>query len=181
MGLVFLSDTAGQLDVIVQLFTDTFAASEGADEGALIGDLSRNLMQTTPENDLFVFLAHRDHTLVAAIIFSRLTYKADDRSVFVLGPVAVATDQQGQGIGQAILQHGLGKLTQAGVDVAVTYGDPTYYSKVGFEPVSQDAVAAPFDLQYPQGWLAQSLTGGPLSTLAGPCTCVPAFDDPAFW
>ena len=71
------------------------------------------------------------------IVFSRLRYEQDNRTVFVLAPVAVATDQQGKGIGQRLLIHGLASLRSAGVDIVMTYGDPNYYAKVGFVPISE--------------------------------------------
>lgn len=166
---------------IIDLFHTTFTASGGADEGSLIGDLARNLLGGTAEEDLFVFTVHSDRRIVGGIIFSRLTYDQDDRVVFVLGPVAVATDRQGKGIGQRLLIHGLKVLRRAGVDIAVTYGDPNYYSKVGFAPISESFAQAPFKLKYPHGWLGQSLTDEEMTPLKGPSACVTALDNPAFW
>jgi predicted N-acetyltransferase YhbS len=166
---------------ISDLFAATFTASEGTDEGALIGQLARRLMEETPAQDLRAFTAWKRGELVGAILFSRLIYKGDKRTVFVLGPVAVATDRQNQGFGQRLISHGIEVLRQEGVELAVTYGDPSFYRRVGFEVISQDDVPAPFSLQQPEGWLGQSLNGAPLTPLKGPSRCVPAFNDPAFW
>jgi putative acetyltransferase len=166
---------------IGDLFTATFTASEGTDEGALIGQLARRLMAETPAQDLRVFTAWKRGELVGAILFSRLIYTGDTRSVFVLGPVAVATHRQNQGIGQRLISHGIAVLRQEGVELAVTYGDPSFYRRVGFKAISQDDVPAPFPLQHPEGWLGQSLNNAPLTPLKGPSRCVPAFNDPAFW
>ncbi len=171
----------GREQEIVALCSSTFAASEGAEEGELIGKLVNDLLTSTPEQDLFVFCAVTTGEIVGAIVFSRLTYDQDDRSVFVLGPVAVATNEQGKGVGQSLLRHGLQKIGAAGVDVAVTYGDPGYYSKVGFQPISESFAQAPFSLQYPHGWQAQSLNGTDLEPIPGECVCVPAFNDPVYW
>jgi predicted N-acetyltransferase YhbS len=177
----FTTGFAGREGAIADLVAASFAASEGAAEGALIGDLARNLIAGTAERDLFVFTADERGEILGAIIFSRLTYDGDDRTVFVLGPVAVATGRQGQGIGQKLLAHGLAALRAAGVDVAVTYGDPAYYGKVGFRPITQSFAAAPMPLTQPHGWLAQSLTGAALTPLKGRASCVAALNDPAFW
>jgi putative acetyltransferase len=98
-----------------------------------------------------------------------------------MAPVAVATERQGQGIGQRLIAHGLDTLRQEGVDIAVTYGDPAFYGRVGFNPVSEADLPAPQPLNQPQGWIAQSLTDAPLTPLRGPARCVAAFDDPALW
>jgi putative acetyltransferase len=66
----------------------------------------RNLLAGTAEKDLFVFTAEEDGAIIGGIVFSRLSYAQDDRSLFVLAPVAVATDRQGKGIGQKLLTHG---------------------------------------------------------------------------
>jgi len=166
---------------IAALFEAAFTASEGADEGALIGKLAADLFAMTPEGDLFAFTARDDGGLAGCIFFSRLRYPQDERTVFVLAPVAVATDRQGRGIGQALLRFGLEAMREAGVDVAITYGDPAYYGKVGFQPITEEEARAPFQLQMPQGWLGQSLTDLPLTPLQGPAQCVAALDAPEYW
>ena len=177
----FSTDYETRADAIAALFRATFTASEGAEEGALIGDLARRLMADTPPADLRVFTAWEDGALVGGIILSRLTYEGDRRTGFILAPVAVATDRQGRGIGQRLIAHGLDALRQEGVDIAVTYGDPAFYGRVGFMPVTQTDVPAPFALQHPEGWLGQSLTAASFLPLGGPACCVPALDDPVFW
>jgi predicted N-acetyltransferase YhbS len=166
---------------IARLFERTFTASEGAEEGALIGGLARDQMARTADGDIHVVTASDGGTLVGGAIFTRLNYENDTRSVFILGPVAIAPDRQGEGIGQALLTHGLDTLRTAGIDVALTYGDPGFYSRVGFAPITETDVPAPFPLQHPEGWLGQSLTGAALAPLRGPARCVEAFDDPVFW
>src|SRR6056297_3379667 len=161
----------GRQTEIADLFATTFAASEGAEEGAAIGELARNLMARTPALDLDVFTAEEDGRVTGAILFSRLAYPEDARAVFVLGPVAVATDRQGQGIGKKLIRHGLQRLAAKGVDVALTYGDPRYYTRVGFASIREADIPAPFPLSHPEGWLGQSLTGAALSPLKGPATC----------
>lgn len=164
-----------------ELFRSVFAASEGVEEGALIGDLARRLLTDTPTADLHAFAAQDGSALLGVILFSRLVFDGDERSVFVMGPVAVASPAQGRGVGQALIRHGLATLAAAGVDVALTYGDPAYYSRVGFAPITEADVPAPFPLRFPEGWLGQSLTSARLTPITGPSRCVPAFDDPAFW
>jgi len=177
----FSTDYETYADAITQLFASTFTASEGAGEGALISALARRLIAETPAEDLRVITAWEDGALLGGIFFTRLTYAGDPRKVFMMAPVAVATARQGQRIGQRLIAHGLNVLRQNGVDIAVTYGDPAFYGRVGFKPVSEADLPAPQPLQQPQGWIAQSLTDAPLTSLSGPAHCVAAFDDPALW
>ncbi|MDT8879356.1 N-acetyltransferase [Halomonas saccharevitans] len=177
----FSQGVRGRDQELIALFTATFTASEGASEGTLIGDLVRDQLSRTPAADLYVFTAESAGMVIGGAVFTRLNYDQDDRSVFVLGPVAVATEWQGQGIGRQLLTYALQTLREAGIDIAVTYGDPNYYSRVGFAPVTEAFIPAPFKLQYHEGWLAQSLTKTEMTPLKGTAHCVEAFNDPAFW
>ncbi|MGO4917852.1 GNAT family N-acetyltransferase [Pseudogemmobacter sp. W21_MBD1_M6] len=177
----FSAEYKGRAAAIADLFTATFTASEGSNEGVLIGDLARRLMAETPTQDLRVFTAWNGGELAGAILFSRLNYEGDNRTVFVLGPVAVATGQQRQGIGQRLISHGLEELRQEGVGLAVTYGDPGFYGRAGFKVITENDVPAPFPLRHPEGWLGQSLNNAALTPFKGPSRCVQAFNDPAFW
>jgi len=176
----FSADYNSRETGIITLFKATFAASEGANEGDLVGGLARDLLTTTPDDDLRVFLAEDGGALIGCIIFSRLRYEEDDRIVFLLSPVAVATAHQRKGVGQALLRHGLDALRAENVDVAITYGDPAYYGKVGFEAITEEIAKAPCPLSMPHGWLALSLTGA-LTPLAGAARCAAALDKPAYW
>lgn len=179
--MVFSDKTKGVEEQIIELFAATFTASEGADEGALIGNLVSNLLSSTPDEDIYVFTAHDRGEVIAGAIFSRLIYTDDPRSVFILSPLAVVTDRHGLGIGQALLKHALAVLRNNGVVVAITYGDPAFYRKLGFLPLDEDTAAAPLPLSFPMGWIGQPLTEEPLHALKGKCTCVAALNNPAIW
>jgi putative acetyltransferase len=177
----FLSGHIARQQQISELFTAAFSASEGADEGQVIGDFIRNLMQTTPNDDLFVWSAYEGDLLLGCIFLSRLTYEQDDRTVFILSPVAVRTDRQKTGIGRHLIAHGLEHLRKTGVDFVVTYGDPNYYSRTGFRQISEKFAQAPLKLSFPDGWLAQSLSNQDERPLIGPARCVPALNKPELW
>ena len=181
MTIQFIQGHGQNAAGIEALFVAVFTASEGAAEGQLIGSLVHDLVLNTPENDRYVFSAVEEGELLGCIILSRLRYEQDDRQVFVLSPVAVGTDRQKGGIGQALIAHGLAHMRAAGVDFVVTYGDPNYYSKTGFQPMSQAFAQPPLPLSHPHGWLGQCLAqvdGGPLR---GPSRCVAALNRPELW
>jgi putative acetyltransferase len=176
--------TTGILELkqeLIDLFTATFTASEGPDEGALIGGLVRDLLAATPGDDIRVFCAELEGKVVGAVIFTRLTYAADPHSVFLLSPMAVAVERQRQGIGQALLRHALQALRCEGIQIALTYGDPNFYGRVGFRPVPEDQARAPLPLSMPHGWIGLSLTADPMPSLHGPSTCVPALNRSDVW
>ena len=168
-------------DAIVSLFEETFTASEGPEEGQGIGVLVHQLLEETPSEDLRVCTAWDADTLLGGLLFTRLSYQGDTRTVFMMAPVAVATAHQGVGIGQGLIQWGLEMLRREGADIAVTYGDPAFYGRVGFHAVSETDLPAPQPLSLPHGWIAQSLSASPMTPVRGPVRCVSAFDNPALW
>jgi putative acetyltransferase len=176
----FRRHTYNDSQAIGSLFSSVFAKSEGEAEGRLIGQLAKDLLEKTDEHDLYCFVAVDDDQIVGSICFSRLGFEHDIEA-FILGPVAVQSDHQGKGIGQALINHGLRELKHQGVSIALTYGDPGFYQKVGFRPISHEIIRAPFALSQPEGWLGQSLSGDSIETLSGKCTCVEALSNPAYW
>ena len=172
--------TQNDSTAIVSLFTSVFTKSEGESEGQVIGQLAKNLLEQTAIADLVCLVAVEDNLVAGAIIFSRLTFEQSIEA-FILGPVAVQSDRQGQGLGQPLITYGLKELKQQGVNCALTYGDPGFYQKVGFHGISPETIRAPFELSQPEGWLGQSLTDNAIAILAGPCTCVEALNHPQYW
>ncbi len=165
---------------IKNLFVRTFSDSESEAEGEIVGSLAYDVMATTEQNDMFVFIAKKDGEIAGSIIFSRLTFE-NGINAFLLSPVAVSTAFQGQGVGQALINFGLNTLKEHGVALVFTYGDPNFYSRVGFAPVSKEVVKAPLPLSHPEGWLGQSLTGSVIEPIQGESHCVAAMNKPEIW
>nr|WP_237668022.1 GNAT family N-acetyltransferase [Vibrio sp. V43_P6S15P86] len=100
----------------------------------------------TKDEDLYVFITQDEsERMVGSIIFSHLSFP-NDENIFLLSPVAVATDCQEQGVDQRLIKFGLATLKEKGVAVAITYWNINFYSKSGFAPISQDIIQAPLDL-----------------------------------
>lgn len=162
------------------LFEAVFSEAEGAEEGRALAALVSELADTIDNDQILSLGAFDNQQLIAAIFFSRLTVP-DPVTIYMLSPVAVRTDQQGKGIGQTLINHGLNELKTRAVDVVVTYGDPAYYSRIGFHPITEAQIKAPQPLSMPQGWQAQSLTTTPIPTITNKPTCVPPFNNPSYW
>lgn len=172
---------AGRQQAIIDLFAAAFTASEGEDEGARIGGLARDLLADTPAADIRVFCAEDEGKVIGAAVFTRLAYSEDSRYVVLLSPMAVATERQRQGVGQALLAHALEALRSEGVEVVMTYGDLNYYGQVGFMPITKDRVRAPLPLSFPHGWIGQSLIHREMPDLQGTSTCVSALNRADVW
>ena len=179
-NVLFRNHLPNDRSAIVQLFSQVFSDSEGEAEGASIEKLTVKLFETSDDRDLYNFVADDSGQLIGSIFLTRLTLEGSGE-VFMMAPVAVHSDFQGQGVGQALIRFGLDELKHVGVHFVVTYGDPAFYSKVGFRHISDEAVRPPFQLSQPEGWLGLSLTGSQIQDLSGSCACVPAFRDAAYW
>ena len=82
---------------------------------------------------------------------------------------------------RGIEPQGIQQLTKEGVKLVFTYGDPNYYSKVGFRAITEEIAKAPLELSQPEGWLCQSLVGDEIEPIAGNSYCVEALNKPEYW
>ena len=139
-----------------------------------------DLIASTDIHDLYGFVASEAKEIIGCIFFSRLTFESDIRA-FLLSPVAIHTNFQRKGIGQKLINFGLNALKADGVELVFTYGDPNYYCKVGFSPITEELIKAPLKLSYPAGWLAQSLVSSEIPSIPGNSRCVAAFNKPKIW
>jgi len=163
-----------------RLFRSAFSTSEGEEEGRLIGDLVDKLAAVIDNRDVIAVGAIEDGVLIGAIFFTRLRFN-DDSLVYMLAPVVVSTARQRSGVGQALIEFGLLGLKEQGAAVAVTYGVPADYGRVGFETLSENVIRAPMELSMPEGWLGQSLSDSPIQARRDRPHCVEAFRDSAYW
>jgi putative acetyltransferase len=107
----------------------------------------------TEEADLVEHL-RRDDDLVESLVaetavgvpigyvgFPRLALDTPGGAVPVVGlaPLAVAPSRQRQGIGSALVQHGLARLRERGEPLIFVLGYPAYYGRFGFAPAPRFA------------------------------------------
>lgn len=165
---------------VANLFISVFSSSEGEQEGRLIGKLASELASRTDNQEIICIGAYEDEEMIGAIFFTRLQFN-EPIDAYMLAPVAVSTAHQGRGIGQALIRFGLQELKSRPATIAVTYGDPAFYSKAGFKALSEDVIQAPLPLSMPEGWLGQSLSEEPIPLLSSRPACVQEFDNPDYW
>lgn len=167
-------------EVVENLFTSVFSSSEGEQEGKVIGNLVSSLAQNIDNQEIVCIGADVDGVVIGAIFFTRLRFD-EPIDVFMLAPVAVSTTCQGRGVGQALINFGLREMRNRSVEIAITYGDPSFYSRVGFKPLSEEIIQAPLPLSMPEGWLGQSLLGESIPVVKSRPTCVREFDNVDYW
>jgi putative acetyltransferase len=139
-----------------------------------------DLMTSISADDLYGFIATENEQLIGSIFFTRMKFESDINA-FILAPVAISTHHQGKGVGRKLINHGLDVLYKDGVELIVTYGDPNFYSRVGFRAVTGQQVPPPMPLSMPHGWQAQSLSGNEINPIAGKSYCVDALTRAEYW
>lgn len=168
---------AAQNQAICDVMYESFFASDGEAEA---GQVSRLAQEVLSAKDGCAYAAWHDEVMVAAIIFSKISFGDPKQSMRLLSPVAVAPKAQGIGVGTALIEHGLNQLRSNGVKAVFTYGDPAYYGRFGFRGISADVARPPHPLKFAQGW--QVLTwGAHTPRFEGIAQVVAAMDDAAIW
>jgi putative acetyltransferase len=126
-------------------------------------------------------VAVRDGGVVGHVMFTRGRVAGSERSVALLGPLAVAPSAQRTGIGRALVAAGLSRLARCGVLRVLVLGDPAYYGRLGFE--TESGIMAPYEL--PPEWLPawQSMTppGADLADIRGRLELPVPWLDKALW
>ncbi|MBN2107810.1 MAG: N-acetyltransferase [Deltaproteobacteria bacterium] len=77
-------------------------------------------------------VAEHGGAVVGHVAVSPVTISDGSARWYGLGPVAVAPDWQGRGIGSRLVEQALCALQQTGAAGCVLVGDPDYYDRFGF-------------------------------------------------
>lgn len=102
-----------------------------------------------------------DGAIVGHCVTSQGSLVAEDgtaRPILALGPIAVAPDRQGRGIGGALIRQTFAAATAAGWPVIVLLGHATYYPRFGFEPARSIGIE-PQQPWSDEHWMAIRLPG----------------------
>ena len=178
MNIQVRDAAASDRDAILALYLDAF----GEDEGRRVAALALDLLDAQAGTGIFALAAEHDTTLVGHIAFSPVAASAGgDWRGALLAPLAVGRLLQQRGIGSALVEQGVARLVEMGIDVVFVYGDPAYYGRFGFDAVSATPFQPPYPLTYPFGWQARPLSTGRLPDSPVMLSCVPALRDPGLW
>jgi predicted N-acetyltransferase YhbS len=104
--------------------------------------------------------------VVGCISFWRLFIGGRGIPALLLGPLAVAPDRQGTGIGRALMKHGLELAARRGAELVILVGDEPYYGRVGFRIAPRDQLLLPGPVD-PKRLLYLELKEGSLARAKG--------------
>src|SRR5262245_50264913 len=83
---------------------------------------------------VFALVAVDAGSVVGHIMFSPIQGQDSSKRLLGVGlsPLSVRPDRQGQGIGSALVKHGLKECVARRVGLVVVLGNPLYYQRFGF-------------------------------------------------
>lgn len=151
-------------------------------ERQLVAKLATDLLSEETNSETFALVAEKGGRVVGHIAFSPVTTDTGSRwSGYVLAPLGVKPGYQKKGIGSKLVESGMERLSEQGVNVVLVYGDPKYYGRFGFRTETAMRFLPPYELQYPFGWQARVLHEGGFNEQAVEVSCVASLRDPALW
>jgi putative acetyltransferase len=78
-------------------------------------------------------VAEADKKIVGHVALSPVSISDGSQDWYGLGPISVAPEHQGIGIGSHLIRQALASLREMGASGCVLLGDPKYYSRFGFK------------------------------------------------
>lgn len=77
-------------------------------------------------------VAESNGAVIGHVAVSPVTISDGASGWYGLGPISVAPEHQGQGVGAQLMQQALAALRALGAAGCVVLGDPNYYARFGF-------------------------------------------------
>lgn len=123
------------------------------------------LRSAAPAVSSLSFVAERDGDVIATLRFWPVTLPNHEQAL-LLGPLAVLPELSGQGMGRALVRHGMAEAEAEGWPAVLVVGEPAYYEPFGFSHQAAEHLRLP-------GWVelrrfqAAELTPGALAGVEG--------------
>jgi putative acetyltransferase len=156
------------------------AAFDSEEEAKLVS----NLLEDPSAKPYLSLLAFKENRAVGYILFTRAKLKPSAPiSISLLAPLAVIPSAQRQGVGTALIQHGLQVLSDSGEDLVFVLGHTEYYPRFGFKPAGKQG----FDTPYPiaeknaDAWMVLPLSPRIVDKYSGKVICADQLNKPEYW
>jgi putative acetyltransferase len=147
------------------------SAFESSAEAQLV-DLLRSRGKAT-----ISLVAEDGEQIVGHILFSPVSIDppAHGWSALGLAPVAVIPARQRHGIGKALINEGLQRCKERGINLLVVLGDPDYYTQFGFKRAFEFGFHN--DYRADDHFMVLELSPGALNNFNGLIKYAPEFDE----
>lgn len=142
----------------------------------LEADLVERLTAACPDS---LSLVADDDGIVGHILFTPVVIEHAGRIVAGKGlaPMAVLPGRQRQGIGSALVRHGLEILGADRCPFVVVVGHPEYYPRFGFEPASAHGLRSQWEGIPDEAFMVRILDAAAMENVSGVVRYRPEFDE----
>ena len=123
------------------VYADAFRREDQGDRVPLEVAIFVALWEAKDVIDELSFTALAENAVVGHVTASRARVGSD--AVVAVGPIGVLPDQQGKGIGSALMNALLNAADAQDVPLVVLLGSPEYYGRFGFRPALELGVMPP--------------------------------------
>lgn len=157
-------------DAVREINTVAFGQTEEAE-----------LVTKLRQNDHFIpelsIVAEENNIVIGHILFTPI-YIGNGIQRYqslALAPLAVLPEQQGKGVGSALINEGFNKARELGFSSVVVLGYSEYYSRFDFLPAKDFGVHPPI-AEWKEAFFVKELKKGSLSEVTGTVSYPPEFD-----
>ena len=123
------------------------------------------LREQAEASTLWGFNAYKDDQLIGTISLTSLTIGGKE-GASLLGPLLVAEDHRGKGLGLKLIEKALLSAKERGSKLVLLVGDVAYYEKAGFVNVPPQSITLPGPVD-PNRLLAHEIKKGSLESFKG--------------
>ena len=157
----------------------------GKEKGPEIADLVDGLFNDETARPSLSLVAVEGDQLIGHILFTNatLTQTTEPVSAQILAPLAVLPDTQRRGVGGQLIEEGLTRLKETGVELVFVLGHPEYYPRYGFKPAGKKGYEAPYPIpeEHAGAWMVQELRAGIIGRITGKVRCSDVLNQPEHW
>jgi len=163
---------------------DLLAVERAAFGSEEVPELVRRLADDKSARPFHSLLAVKGDRPVGHILFTSARLEpAAPVALSILAPLAVVPEFQRQGIGGALVRHGLQVLKKSGAGLVFVLGHPEYYPKHGFRPAKALGFepTCPIPEKNEEAWMVRELRTGTVGMFAGKVICADTLNRPQYW
>jgi putative acetyltransferase len=157
----------------------------GNEEGPEIEDLVNGLLIDPTAIPLLSLMAVKNNQTIGHILFTKAQVVNSKAliSAAILAPLAVVPDSQSKGVGGQLIEEGLRRLSESGVELVFVLGHPDYYPRHGFKPAGEFGFEAPYPIpdENANAWMVQELRPGVIGRISGKVICADMLNRPEYW
>ncbi len=157
----------------------------GNENGQEMADLVNGLLIDPSAMPILSLIAIKDNQAIGHILFTKAQIIDSNQSIsaVILAPLAVIPAAQSQGVGGQLINEGLKRLSESGIDLVFVLGHPEYYPRHGFKKASILGFDAPYPIpqEHADAWMVQELRSGVIGSVSGKVQCSDVLNQPEHW